>query len=119
MKVNIYVGCDPATQKDYSGEWAVFWDMSSGGGEKLDWELIFIQAPEKQAVSYFEDKFDRNPYNITCSCCGEDYSVSSGPIAEVAKYHFKGWGEKIDDAEFMSRLQRPRSNMKFIFADEI
>lgn len=52
-----------------------FFDMSSGGKEKLKWKVIYIELPEKEAKEYFQNKFNRDPENITCNCCGEDYSI--------------------------------------------
>lgn len=55
--------------------WTRFWDMRSGGGQKLDWALIYIELPEDEAVKYFAQRFKRDPNNITCTCCGPDYSI--------------------------------------------
>ena len=55
--------------------WTRFFDMSSGGYEKLDYTVIWIEAPEEEAVKIFEDIFGRDPNNVTCPCCGEDYSI--------------------------------------------
>lgn len=55
--------------------WTKFDDMYSGGSKKLEWCEIYIELPEKKAAAYFESKFDRNPYNTTCSCCGQDYWI--------------------------------------------
>ncbi|HET8685878.1 MAG TPA: hypothetical protein VFM18_04355 [Methanosarcina sp.] len=52
-----------------------FYDMHSGGSQKLEWGKIYIELPEKEAVEYFETKFDRYPYGMTCSCCGPDYHI--------------------------------------------
>ena len=55
--------------------WTKFFDMSSGGSEKTDWTTIYIQLPKEEAIEYFENRFGTNPYNVTCSCCGSDFSV--------------------------------------------
>lgn len=55
--------------------WTQFNDMHSGGGRKLDYEHIFIEAEEEKAVELFERIFRRDPYNVTCLCCGQDYSI--------------------------------------------
>lgn len=57
-------------------KWTVFCDMSSGGGQKLEWRKIFIEAPEKEARNIFYNRFDRYPDHVTCDCCGSDYSVN-------------------------------------------
>lgn len=68
--------------------WTHFWDMHSGGGQKLDWPHIFIEAPEEEAKIIFFNRFGRSPERVTCTCCGEDYSISSGEdIAQLTAYH--------------------------------
>lgn len=57
--------------------WTRFMDMHSGGGQKLDWATILIEAPEAEAKAIFYARFERNPERVTCTCCGEDYSISS------------------------------------------
>lgn len=56
--------------------WTEFFDLCSGGGEKLGFGVIYIQAKEDEAVFLFEKMFNRDPHNVTCSCCGPDYYVS-------------------------------------------
>lgn len=69
-------------------KWTQFWDMHSGGGQKLDWSQIFIEAPEDEARRVFYARFGRNPNNVTCGCCGADYSVSeSDSLEEATAYH--------------------------------
>lgn len=69
------------------GPWTRFMDMHSGGGQKLDWPYIAIQASEDEARRIFYGKFGRNPERVTCTCCGEDYSVSESPtLAEATAY---------------------------------
>lgn len=57
--------------------WYRFFDMGSGGYDKTEFSNIYIEAfCEDYAVKIFENKFGISPYNITCSCCGEDFSIS-------------------------------------------
>ncbi len=56
--------------------WTSFHDMHSGGGQKLEWGYIYIEAPEPEAVVIFQNAFGRNPHRMTCTHCGSDYSVS-------------------------------------------
>lgn len=65
-----------------------FFDMHSGGGTKIPpYDYIYIEAPLEEAVQIFSEKFGRNPYNVTCSCCGEDYSIDeSESLEEVTDY---------------------------------
>jgi len=51
-------------------------DMHSGGGQKLEWSCIYIEAPEAEARVIFQNAFGRDPDNVTCNCCGQDYSVT-------------------------------------------
>lgn len=63
--------------------WTQFWDMHSGGGLKLPpWHYIYIEAPEDEATVIFCNRFGRHPENVTCQCCGEDYSVKSEETLE-------------------------------------
>ncbi len=55
--------------------WTKFFDMSSGGYEKTEYTTIFIELPEEEAIDYFEKRFNIDPNDITCSCCGNDYSI--------------------------------------------
>jgi hypothetical protein len=68
--------------------WTRFWDIHSGGGQKLKWAMIYIEAPEKEACIIFQNRFGRNPFRITCTCCGEDYSVQEyETLEQVTGYH--------------------------------
>jgi len=68
--------------------WTLFHDMHSGGGQKLPWAKIYIKAPEEKAKEIFSHVFDRHPENVTCHCCGEDYSISEGQdLAQLTGYH--------------------------------
>lgn len=68
--------------------WTHFWDMHSGGSQKLDWSHIYIEAPEEEARAIFYNRFKRNPARVTCSCCGADYSVDEElSLSESTAYH--------------------------------
>ena len=70
------------------GPWTHFWDMHSGGGQKLPWAHIFIQADEDTARKMFAEAFGRDPDNETCSCCGDDYVIEENPsLSEATGYH--------------------------------
>lgn len=67
--------------------WTKFWDMHSGGSQKLKWDRIYIEAPEAEAKSVFYAKFNRNADRVTCSCCGPDYTVDEGPdLCQLTAY---------------------------------
>ena len=69
--------------------WTLFWDMHSGGGTKEgNYNKIYIQAPEAEAMVIFYKRFGHNPYRVTCTCCGDDYSVTeSKNFAQASGYH--------------------------------
>jgi hypothetical protein len=65
-----------------------FMDMHSGGGLKLQWQYIYIESDsQEQGITIFENMFGRDPSNVTCYCCGKDYSVTfSEDIAQATAY---------------------------------
>lgn len=70
--------------------WTQFWDMHSGGSQKLKWSHIYIEAPQKEAEIIFQNRFGRNPHRVTCTCCGSDYSISeSGDLAQATAFERK------------------------------
>lgn len=75
--------------------WYQFMDMHSGGDSKLDWEYIYLRAgSDEEAVEKFETLFGRDPHNITCECCGADYSISYELTLEQATAFHRGEGWK-------------------------
>ena len=73
------------------GPWTHFHDMHSGGGLKIEpYSHIFIEAPQEEAELVFYNRFGRNPHRVTCSCCGEDYSVSEETTLEQATAYHRG-----------------------------
>lgn len=63
-------------------KWTQFWDMHSGGSQKEDYAHIYIEAPEEEAKIIFYNRFGHNPDRITCTCCGNDYSISDSDSIE-------------------------------------
>lgn len=55
--------------------WTKFYDMSSGGREKTPYSEIFIELPIGPARKYFAERFQIDPDNITCECCGPDFDI--------------------------------------------
>ncbi len=71
--------------------WTQFWDMHSGGGTKESpYEKIYIEAPEKEATIIFYNRFGHNPNRVSCTCCGEDYSISESDSLEQATGYHRG-----------------------------
>lgn len=74
------------------GPWTRFHDMHSGGGQKLDWGMIYIQAPQEEAERVFYARFKRNPNKVTCTCCGPDYSIDESSDLYQATGFERGCG---------------------------
>ena len=56
--------------------WTRFMDMHSGGyAKEAPYEYIYIEAPQQQAEVIFYNRFGHNPNRVTCTCCGQDYSI--------------------------------------------
>lgn len=68
-----------------------FKDGHSGGGTKMAVEVVIIEAPEDEAVSVFYSRYGRNPYRITCTCCGPDYSVEEWDTLDEAIEFWHGF----------------------------
>jgi len=67
--------------------WTQFMDMHSGGGQKLDWAYIYIEAAKEEAKVIFYHRFGRNPEKVTCTCYGGDYSINEGEdVAQLTAY---------------------------------
>lgn len=64
--------------------WTRFMDMHSGGGLKENHQYIFIEAPEEESKVVFYNRFGHNPERVTCTCCGEDYSISETETLQEA-----------------------------------
>lgn len=71
-------------QEMNKGPWTHFMDMHSGGQCKEKWQHIFIQAPEEEAITIFYNRFGHNPHRVTCTCCGEDYSITESKNLQQA-----------------------------------
>lgn len=94
--------------------WTHFNDSHSGGGTKLDWEHIYIEAPEDEARTVFYNRFDRSPDRVTCTCCGPDYSVTEWPNLKVATGYERNCRPlktpRDENGRFMNNLPRLREN---------
>ncbi len=80
-----------AKKKVTKQQWTLFWDMHSGGGLKEKWPMIVIEAESEEAQSIFYSKFGHNPERVTCTCCGSDYSISSGEDLEQLLAFHMNW----------------------------
>ena len=70
--------------------WTRFRDMHSGGDQKEKQQYIYIEAPEDVAKIVFYNRFDHNPYRVTCSCCGPDYSIDEEETLENLTAYNRG-----------------------------
>lgn len=70
--------------------WTRFMDMSSGGSRKEDFSKLYIEAPEAEAKAIFYNRFGHNPERVTCTCCGEDYSIDESETLEQATGYDRG-----------------------------
>lgn len=96
-----------------------FTDMNSGGFTKSKYKTILIDCDnETEAIELFEAWFDRHPRNITCNCCGYDYSISDFDSLEDAtaldrmcqmSQDYETFQEKPstdEDAEYFSKFNK-------------
>ena len=102
--------------------WTLFWDMYSGGGRKEKFSKCFIEAPAREAQVVFYNRFGHLACNVTCDCCGPDYSISeSDTLDDLSEFHrsrgypkrltlpLNDWLENVKDDE----------DILVIWADEI
>lgn len=98
--------------------WTHFWDMNSGGGHKHKYGHIFIEAAEEEAKVIFYNRFGTSPDRVSCTCCGSDYTISSGELDQLTAFH-RGceWDE---DAARWQERQDPSSASyrKYVTLDE-
>lgn len=83
--------------------WTSFWDMHSGGGQKEKWSKIFIEAPQAEAEVIFQNRFGHNPYRVTCTCCGDDYSVDEHETLEQATGYHRGCAYGKDEKGYIEK----------------
>ena len=83
--------------------WTRFFDMHSGGDAKEQVSLIYIEAPQQEAEIVFYNRFGHDPNRITCSCCGEDYSIDEDEtLEEATSYERKIWD--ISNKEYKTNM---------------
>jgi hypothetical protein len=105
--------------------WTQFWDMHSGGRTKEEpFEKIYIQAPEEEAKVIFYNRFGHNPERVSCTCCGDDYSISESKTFEQASAFHRDceWdanaGEKGAYVEKVRTSKYAGANHKYQTAEE-
>lgn len=86
--------------------WTRFMDMHSGGPAKEPpYERIYIEAPEGEAAVIFFNRFGHNPERVSCTCCGDDYSISEEPTFAQASAYDRGCAY---DKEAKAYVEGPR-----------
>ncbi len=78
-------------------KWTHFWDMHSGGNLKEgNFHHIYIEASMHEAKVIFYNRFGHNPDRVSCTCCGEDYSVSEEESLSMATAYQRGVYRYVD-----------------------
>lgn len=97
--------------------WTRFMDRHSGGRTKeQNWDKIYIELPKAQAELYFYHRFGHSPYRVSCTCCGDDYSVYEYPtLEEACEYDRKNFRSK--PIRFEEWIKHPE--VRVINAEEI
>ena len=100
-------------------KWTRFMDMHSGGGTKEgDCEYIYIEAPEEEAKIIFYNRFGHNPERVSCTCCGDDYSISEKKSLEESTAFDRGLGRSYK-TEISLELYLQKDDVLIIRASEI
>jgi hypothetical protein len=78
-----------------TGKVTRFMDMHSGGKLKTPFTHIYVDAPLDKALNIFKDTFKRDPDNVTCTCCGEDFVYEEyASLEEATAYDCKAeWND--------------------------
>lgn len=120
--------------------WTHFYDMCSGGYQKEKFEHCYIEAPIEEAKVIFFNRFGHNPERVTCTCCGDDYSISQAEdLLQITGYErgcmyayfkdgkqipqFEGWVTGKGHAEGVTSkyIEEPdpeRSHREYVTVDE-
>lgn len=99
--------------------WTHFWDMHSGGGTKEEpYNHIYIEAPEKEATVIFYNRFGHNPNRVTCTCCGEDYSINSNTELTQLTAHHRGCRWDNVEGRYVDAPAAPLFGRKFQLLDQ-
>lgn len=88
--------------------WTRFMDMHSGGGLKEGYGYIYIEAPCDEAKVIFYNRFGHSPDRVSCTCCGEDYSIDEYPSIEKATAYERGCRYAEDKRGWLWGEARPK-----------
>jgi hypothetical protein len=98
-----------------------FMDMHSGGHLKTPYTHIYIDEPLGEAIRTFKELFKRDPDNVTCKCCGEDFVYEQyDSLEEATAYDRKcEWvDDKYNENGKMSVEEYFSGNNKVLFITE-
>ncbi len=105
--------------------WTRFNDMSSGGSQKEKWGSIYIEAPLEEAKTIFYNRFGHNPERVTCTCCGDDYSITEGESLEELTAFYRGCRSiyfkgdlQYDEADFFKLPYEQRKDFEQRYLEE-
>lgn len=93
-----------------SQPFTLFWDMNSGGGQKEEWSLIYIEADEDTACRIFYGRFGHSPHRVSCTCCGPDYSVTESSSFEQASGFHRNCDYDRETQQFVEK-EKPASTL--------
>ena len=98
---------------NYKTIWTQFMDMHSGGRCKEEpYEFIYIEAPESEARIIFYNRFGHSPSRVSCTCCGEDYSVSEGTLDQISAY-FRGCRYEENERRYVEKPNSERWSREY------
>jgi len=96
--------------------WTQFMDMHSGGGNKENFEYCYIEASEKEAKIIFYNRFGHSPERVTCTCCGEDYSITESETIEAATAYERNCA--LEDGKYVEKLRENSYGRGYITLDD-
>ena len=95
--------------------WTRFMDMHSGGRTKEQgFEYIYIEAPQQEAELIFYNRFRHSPHRVTCTCCGEDYSISEEKTLEQATAYERGCRYDKKENKYVEEGDKEHSYRKYV-----
>lgn len=94
------------------------WDMHGGGYTKTPYDHIFIEASEVEAAEELYRRFGVDVDDVTCQCCGGDFSISEyDSIDEATRYHRTTYGEPEPSVSVEDYIGR--TEILYVPADQI
>lgn len=98
--------------------WTRFGDMNSGGGRKEDFAILYIEAPEAEAKVIFYKRFGHNPERVSCTCCGQDYTVEESETLSEATAYDRGCHYDSKAGSYVERAAERSYGNKYIALED-